>query len=377
MASQPIHLSDANGVTWGFGTGSNFSVLTASVAGGPGGAAQTFSAGTVSGAPNPIHLANSNGVSFGLGTGVNSSVVTATVATNYQSQGAYLTTAALSDHVHPAYLTTAQPPGAYLTTAAQSNHTHDYLTTAAQSNHSHGNPTLALTNLTGTTASNSAGLTLSLSAAAPGGGAAFNRSYFEIMDGEQLTTAAQASAASMSKRPILVPFWLDGNSLALNTVRIMISRTAGTSLNATLGCAFYSLNNETQLGLHASTTHAVSLTTSAQWSGVRAFDFTGMGASSLNEGRWVMALYVSGSNNSTAVANFGFVGGGAIPVSGWIYPGTNSTGATASNSRFFPFWGVYSNTTAAFPATIAATDVMGGNSGHMADIYAAILEVNP
>lgn len=43
---------------------------------------------------------------------------------------------------------------------------HDGLTTAAASNHSHGNPTLALTNLTGTTASNSAGLTLSLSAAA-------------------------------------------------------------------------------------------------------------------------------------------------------------------------------------------------------------------
>lgn len=40
---------------------------------------------------------------------------------------------------------------------------HNGLTTAAQSNHSHGNPTLALTNLTGTTASNSAGLTLSLS----------------------------------------------------------------------------------------------------------------------------------------------------------------------------------------------------------------------
>jgi hypothetical protein len=40
-----------------------------------------------------------------------------------------------------------------------------YLTTAAQSNHSHGNPTLALTNLTGTTASASNGLTLSLSAA--------------------------------------------------------------------------------------------------------------------------------------------------------------------------------------------------------------------
>lgn len=44
---------------------------------------------------------------------------------------------------------------------------HNGLTTAAASNHSHGNPTLNLTNLSGTTGSNSAGFTLSLSAAAP------------------------------------------------------------------------------------------------------------------------------------------------------------------------------------------------------------------
>jgi hypothetical protein len=45
-----------------------------------------------------------------------------------------------------------------------------FLTTAAQSNHSHGNPTLALTNISGTTASASDGLTISLSAGAGGGG---------------------------------------------------------------------------------------------------------------------------------------------------------------------------------------------------------------
>lgn len=43
-------------------------------------------------------------------------------------------------------------------------------TNYAASDHSHGNPQLNLTNLSGTTASNSAGFTLSLSAAAPGGG---------------------------------------------------------------------------------------------------------------------------------------------------------------------------------------------------------------
>lgn len=46
----------------------------------------------------------------------------------------------------------------------------NHLTTAAQVSHSHGNPTLALTNLSGTTASASNGLTISLSAAAAGAG---------------------------------------------------------------------------------------------------------------------------------------------------------------------------------------------------------------
>ena len=46
---------------------------------------------------------------------------------------------------------------------------HNGLTTAALSNHSHGNPTLNLTNLSGTTASGSNGLTISLSASLGGG----------------------------------------------------------------------------------------------------------------------------------------------------------------------------------------------------------------
>lgn len=57
---------------------------------------------------------------------------------------------------------------------------HNALTTAAASNHSHGNPTLALTNLTGTTASASNGFTLSLSAAAPGGGAVVSNAIQDV-----------------------------------------------------------------------------------------------------------------------------------------------------------------------------------------------------
>jgi hypothetical protein len=61
------------------------------------------SAGTTSSNVSAITFSNGSGVSFGF----DGSNITATVATNYQSPGAYLTT--------------AQPPGAYLTTAMQSD----------------------------------------------------------------------------------------------------------------------------------------------------------------------------------------------------------------------------------------------------------------
>jgi hypothetical protein len=182
MTSGTALFSNANGVSFGI----NGNTITASVA--AAGGAQTgvsgISAGTTQMTSGTAVFSNSNGVSFG----VNGNTITATVATNYQSQGAYLTTAALSNHSHafattttngasiivgtsnsngvtigvPAYLTTAQAPGAYLTTARASNDAIGlntaltangvsvtanssglslnfpaFLTTAAQSNHSH------------------------------------------------------------------------------------------------------------------------------------------------------------------------------------------------------------------------------------------------
>ena len=210
-------------------------------------------AGTTAPLSATVGFTNSNGVSFGMVTTGGSTYVSASVATNYQSQGAYLTTAMASNAgsnfmgLNSALTAngvsmTANSSGlslnfpAFLTTAANSTHTHGsapsitgsisvtsnsgawsisipafittamvsnagsnflglnsaltangvsatmnssgvslnfpaFLTTASPVSHSHGNPTLALTNLTGTTASASNGFTLSLSAAAAGGGA--------------------------------------------------------------------------------------------------------------------------------------------------------------------------------------------------------------
>ncbi len=142
-----------------------------------------------------LRLSNANGISVG----INGQTVT------FSHNG--LTTAAASDHSHGnpqlnltnltgttasnsgGFTLSLSGPPAGLTTARASNdaiglntaltanglsvtanssglsiNVPAWLTTAALSNHSHGNPTLNLTNLSGTTASNSAGLTLSLSA---------------------------------------------------------------------------------------------------------------------------------------------------------------------------------------------------------------------
>jgi hypothetical protein len=127
------------------------SVTISAGAGGAGDGGNILAAGTrTAGSNSSVLFSNLNGVSFGLDT-VNGSVMTATVQTNYQSAGAYLTTAALSQDSSkyagtngaitggsitvntsgvsvnlPAYLTTAQPPGAYLTTAALSQDSSKY-----------------------------------------------------------------------------------------------------------------------------------------------------------------------------------------------------------------------------------------------------------
>lgn len=125
-----------------------------------------------------LTFANSNGVSFSSGTqGVFATVKTDYLTTARSSNDAIGLNSALTGN---GVSMTANSNGLSLNIPA-------FLTTAAQSGHSHGNPTLNLTNLSGTTASNSAGFTLSLSAAAGGGGA---DGYNILAAGTQTATTA-------------------------------------------------------------------------------------------------------------------------------------------------------------------------------------------
>lgn len=133
----------------------------------------------------------------------------------------------------------------------------NYITTAALSNHSHGNPTLNLTNLSGTTASNSAGFTLSLSA------------------GNYLTTArASTDAIGLATAQSNVTWTANSNGLSLdargyagtgttfnganiagsmtvNSNGVQISASVTAQTNQSLG--IYALGNTT--GQSSSSTH--------------------------------------------------------------------------------------------------------------------------
>lgn len=155
--STTYQLSNANNVSFGLNAGTitasaSFNQTVQPVAYAAGGTTNNFST---------IGFVNTNGVSWSTGTGG----IQATVKTDY------LTTArASNDAIGLNTALTANGVSMTANSSGLSLNFPAFLTTAANSTHSHGNGSLALTNLTGTTASASNGWTISLSAANPGGG---------------------------------------------------------------------------------------------------------------------------------------------------------------------------------------------------------------
>jgi hypothetical protein len=162
-----LTFSNSNGISFGL----NGSVITASHNALTSQSNQAFSANGGSSAFQTLNFVNGNGATFTNNAGSVGISYTVPTVTNsswtVSDNGTSGTVARLA-------FTNLNGVTLSLSTGAGGLHTivgsHNALTTAALSNHSHGNPTLNLTNLSGTTASNSAGFTLSLSAADPGGG---------------------------------------------------------------------------------------------------------------------------------------------------------------------------------------------------------------
>lgn len=184
----------------------NAGSMTISVIGGAGGGGgAAISAGANSQNTGTVNFANSNGITFGLS---NNGTMTAS---------------------------------------------HNGLTTAALSNHSHGNPTLNLTNLSGTTASNSAGFTLSLSAGGGGGvnpvasasNGSFSFTTLAFSNANNVTFGT--SAGSIITASVAAP----GAAAEANAIELLGANTAGntTATGSTIG---WSGQNITLSGLNNS-----------------------------------------------------------------------------------------------------------------------------
>jgi hypothetical protein len=232
--------------------------LTVSFSGGAGAAGNTgfISAGTQTASLGTVVLSNSNGVSFGVNgqtvTASHNGLTTARASNDAVGLNTALTAGPLAWTVNSAGISLNAGSAAGTTSGFAGNlisgsMTHNtaglnlslnhpaWLTTAAASDHSHGNPTLALTNLSGTTASNSAGLTLSLSAAAPG--AAVESNHVHLLGAN---TAGNTTASGSTIGWSGIGVTLSGT----NASQVVISAPATSSLSAT-GLVSLSTNGST------------------------------------------------------------------------------------------------------------------------------------
>lgn len=328
--------SNAGNVTFGTNT-AGYITATAPAGGGAGDGGNVIAAGgSTANSTGTIVFSNSNGVSFGLNGG--------TVTGSHNGYTGATTQ----------FLTTAQPVGAYLTTARASNDAIGlntaltangvsvtanssglslnfpaFLTTAANSTHSHGNPTLNLTNLSGTTASNSAGFTLSLSAAAGGGGAdGYNSAQFTNSTANSTMPIVWAGNSGGSGN---VTMGLTGSTVTmsapnpagvsaswyavLNTTGGASSMTFAPNVVSIIGQGYASVgenagNFAISVGAQTANLYGVGNTTlsSSMNTSLALLSFAGSGGASV------------GMSNGSVVISAPTGGGGGVTLSKWAWP---------------------------------------------------------
>jgi len=235
---------------------------------GGGGGGVNLSAGANSISNALVVFSNANGVSFAL----NGSTITASHDGLTSQSNQALSAANGSFAFQTANFSNAN--GISFGTSAGSAITasHNALTTAAQSNHSHGNPTLALTNLTGTTASASNGLTLSLSAAAAGS--------LNLSAG---TTSNNLTAVTFSNS--------NGISFGMNGSTMTASHNAATS-NHSHGNPTLALTNLTGTTASASNGFTLSLSAAAA-GGANSFTVYALSNTTVNSSGTIAASALS------------------------------------------------------------------------------------
>jgi hypothetical protein len=355
--SGTVSFANGNGVTFGM----DGNTMTASVA--AAGGAQTAISGLVVSnttyTSGTVSFRDGNNISFASGTGQ-----AVSITHNLQSAGAYLTTARASNDAiglntaltANGVSVTANSSGlslnfpAFLTTAMQSNAvtlsnirvsggttsnllsaltfdnangisfglnagtmtaSHNGLTTAAASNHSHGNPTLALTNLSGTTASNSAGLTLSLSAAAAGA-ANINFSAGTTSGDIGSVVFSNSNGVSFGLNGSTITASAAGGGGAFSAGISTSGNTSGTTGLASAQMVFVGGNNIT-LSQNTGAGGSNTIVISAAQGGIAAGTQTATSGTLVFANSNGITFGMSGSSQITA----SYIDGGAVTISNW------------------------------------------------------------
>lgn len=390
-----VIFSNSNGLTFGLNAGT----LTASHNGLTQQSTQPVAASAANGSYlfSTLAFVNTNGVSWSTST----DGIRATVKTDY------LTTARASNDA--VGLNTAATQVTWtVNSGGISLNAGAYLTTAAQSNHSHGNPTLALTNVSGTTASNSAGLTLSLSVAAPGaaaennwfnmggntagnstasgstillsagnnvtlsgtngsviridaggggGGVTLDRGWSPFDMGHEMLLQADNNASIMCQ-PYEVEAYVSFNRVVFPVYFSAATNSTGTyTLSQSVG--FYTWVNSTQLSLYGAFggtitfNHSGTQNSASNVGGIRTWEGT-FGGTSITPGNYVVAMWRR-SSSSSANATISAVAVSQINTnfSGGLMLANNAT------YQMQPGRGVYTTSSSSLPDTIGLSQLQG------------------
>lgn len=357
-----------------------------------------ISAGTTSNNLGNIIFADANGVSFGLGTGASSQSITASInaaAQTVQTLGLY----ALGNTTQNSSTTLDARTLSYNGLGGMS---------VGYSNGSIQMSAPATSNLsaTGHISISTNGNTISIGAPSPAisgsnGSFTFSTATFGNLNNISFYTSNGSMVASYSppnykdwdnfgviqtmnnitnltatgvtQRPMFFPIVIEGN-LTWNRGMFEMSKvTNSQNYSFTYNFGIYSFANSTSINLIASLQNVfdISSASSVSATGVRRFAFTGIGAagSTLSPGHYVGMMAFSAS--ATAVMNASLRGGlTATPPLGLIGGGTNAL-STANLSSIYlrQFQGLYTTTSNVAPAAVALANIQGWTSGGVPYVF--------
>ncbi|MEK7493602.1 MAG: hypothetical protein AAB630_00435, partial [Patescibacteria group bacterium] len=203
---------------------------------------------------------------------------------------------------------------------------------------------------------------------ATGGGAAAPMRWTQI-PAFRFSLSNLTNITAITYTPFFQPFRIDGD-LTLSRLNWEMSRSTSGSNSFNVTAGIYSYVNNSQISLLGSAAGAFSNSATASISGIRRFGISGFNVSTFAPGGYILGMMFD-SGPGTASLNYSIRGHSGAVQLGAINEGTNNYN-TATSYNIFPFLGRFSATTAAFPSSVADSQIRGQFSGASAPINAWI-----